>query len=188
MNPAGHEALWGSKSSQPEVLVLVWNNPWRLHKCLHFKGKSQTVTKVGWQPDCEPALAYNSSGLRLCTCAEVIFPFLFFVAALCLLNFSALVFPFDLFFACVAQLKRLSHRNNLFELLPANFLVLGTFSDTELIQLPRRTVTWECRALLSITKVFLSDYPLAPLKPSTKWSLSFSITSPLAQFLSLSHS
>lgn len=137
MNPAGHEALWGGKSSQPKVLVLVWNNPWRLHKCLNFKCKSQSVTKVRWQPDCEPALAYNSSGLRLCTLQSSSF-LSFFVAALCLLNYSALVSPFDLFFACVTHLKRLSHSNNLFELLPANFLVLGTFSDTQLIQLPRR--------------------------------------------------
>lgn len=54
---------------------------------------------------------------------------------------------------------------------------------------PEGSLTWESGAFLSLTKVSLSltiSWP--PLKPFSKWSLSFSITSPLAQSLSLSHS
>lgn len=95
---------------------------------LNFKGKSQRVTKVRLQPDREAKLAHDSCSHRLCRCAEFIFPCPCSVAALRLLNSSALLSTFDSFFTCATHLKRLSHSHNLFELPPANFLVLGTFS------------------------------------------------------------
>lgn len=52
---------------------------------LNFKGNTQRVTKVRLQSDCEPKLVYNSSSLRLCRCAEFIFPFPSSVVALCLI-------------------------------------------------------------------------------------------------------
>lgn len=55
-----------------------------------------------------------------------------------LLNSSAVISLFDSFFICATCLKRLSHSHNVFELPPANFHVLGTFADTQLIQLSQR--------------------------------------------------
>lgn len=129
------------------------------------------MTKVRLQPDCELKLVHDSSSLRLRRCAEFIFPFPFSVAALCLPNFSALVSPFDLLFTCATGLKRLSHHHNLFELPPADFLVLGTFSAID-------STSQKALSLCS-----LSPRPLSltiawyPLTLSIKPSLSFSMTS-----------
>lgn len=43
----------------------------------------------------EAKLLYKASGLKLHRCAGIIFPSSLSIAALCLLNFSPLVFPFD---------------------------------------------------------------------------------------------
>lgn len=125
---------------------------------------NQSVTKVRWQPDCEPALAYHSSGLRLCTCAEFIFPFLFLLLlSACLISLHW--FPSLIYFLLVLPISRdwvtvviCSNSYLQISLFLVHFLTHNWFS------FPEGSVTWESRAFLSVTKVSLSDYPLAPFK------------------------
>lgn len=136
------------------------------------------VTKAILQRDYEPQLLYKAPSLKLLRCTGFIFPFPLSIAALCLLNFFCIFFPFD--FSLVLLVSSILF--NQLKLPPASFLFLNTFWHSWL-NFPEESLTW--RVVL---------YPLLPRSISGTWypsklsmksPLSFSMISPLALSLLL---